>query len=80
MQSEFPQNKRADILIEVVRRIGKRREDDDFSIARVDGMRLLFPNQRQKRLQLGVMLRGDVPHKLRQQLQIFGVLFQLMQP
>ena len=73
-------DKRRNLLIEVIRRIGKRRKDEQLAVARVDGVRLLVADQLEQGLQLGVVLRRNIAHHRGQQLQILGVLLKLMQP
>ena len=43
-------------------------------------MPLLFVNQAQQFLQLGIVCRGDILHHQGKKLQIFSILFQIMQP
>ena len=55
-----------DVGVEVVRRIGERREDQDLPVAGVERMRDFLPDQVQERLQLRVVRGRDVRHEGRQ--------------
>ena len=79
-QTEFLFGKLADIRIEIIRRVGKSGEDDDFPIAGVDGMFDFLLDQVEQCLQLGIMLRRNIGNHQAQQFQIFCVLFQLPLP
>ena len=70
----------ADLIVQVVCRVRKRRKNDDLPVARIDRMGDLIVQQMKERLKLAVMLRGDVVHHQKQQLQILRVLRQLASP
>ena len=80
VQSVLLQGKAADILIKVIRCIRKRGKNDDLPIPRIDGVRLLFPDERNERFELGVVLRRDISHHAGEQLEGLRILLKLMQP
>ena len=70
----------ADVLVEVVRRVRKGGEDNDFLVAGVNGMGDLLVDQVKQLSELAVMRRGNVGHHEKQLLQRFCVRFQVAQP
>ena len=56
------------MLIEVVCRIGKGREDQYLPVPRVDGMRLLLTDQGEQLLQFGIVCGRYIADELGKQL------------
>ena len=72
--------KLADIRIEIIRRVGKCGEDDDFPVAGIDGVFDFLADQVEQGLHFGIMFRCNIGNHEGQQFQIFCILFQLPLP
>ena len=80
VQTKFFLGIPADVLVEVIRRIRKGGEDDEFSVVGVDRVGDLLVDQVKQLPEFTVMRRGDVGHHEKQQLQRFGVRLKVAQP
>ena len=80
VEPKFFLHEPTDICIQIIRRIGERREDDNFPIAWIYRILLLVPNQAEQLLQLGIVRGRDVLYHQRQQLERFGVVLQVLSP
>ena len=73
-------DKRRDVLIQVFSGIGKGREDHHFFVAGIDRILDFLGNQLHHRLQLGVILRGNVLHHGGQQSKLLRITPQHFSP
>ena len=80
MQPEAAQHIRADLLIQILCRVGKRRKNQHLAVVLVQRLALLFGKGLQQRLQLAVMPGRDVRHHTKQKLQRFKIGLQIALP